>query len=72
MFILIHQPMLRSALYILLRITLQHQLCIFKRLIVDQPVQLRPLIHIVGELILRGNGKVVFTFKDGKEVTIKE
>lgn len=40
---------------ILLRVIVEDQIGVFQRHIVDQPVQLRSLLHIVGSLVFHGN-----------------
>ena len=64
--LLIHQSILRCALNILLQVATKHKLRIFQRLIVNQPVQFRPLIHIVGNLVFHGDGV------NGNDADIKE
>ena len=46
---------LYHSLQIPLRIPVQYQLRTFQRRIVDQPVQLTPLIHIIRPLVLHSN-----------------
>lgn len=38
------------------RIVVQHQICIFSWSVINQPVQLRAVIHIVGDFVLCGDG----------------
>ena len=47
---LIHRSLFRNSFHTPIQSTAEHQRHIFKWLIVDQPVQFRPLIHIVSKL----------------------
>ena len=50
----IQWPILSHILEICFQISMEHQVCIPDRIIVNQIVQLRPFVHISGHLVLHG------------------
>ena len=52
---LVHQPMLRGSFQVRIQIISKHKLRILQRIVVDQVVKLRPLVHIVGNLVFNSN-----------------